>query len=630
MTAASGLVIVDKPAGLTSHDVVARIRRLAGTRRVGHAGTLDPMATGVLVVGVEKATRLLGHLALTEKEYSATIRLGQATDYRRRRRPDHDRGRRRRRLRGGAGAPPLAALTGEIQQVPPAISAIKVAGQRAYRLTRAGAPPGLAARTVTVSQLVLTALRPPGDLMDVDVRVTCSSGTYIRAIARDLGAALGVGGHLTALRRTRVGPYTAAMARTLDELAASLTVIPLAEAAAAAFPRRELTADEAAKVSHGGRLPATRPGQRAGRRVWPGWHAGRAAHRGSGPGPLARRIRAVGGAARTLPRPARRRRGRLGAPPDHAGSAGEEWHMQRWQGLADVPDGWGCSVVTIGVFDGVHRGHQRIVGRAAEMPGSSPCRWSWSPSTRTRTRWCGPARIRRSCAPPGGAPSCWPGWVSTRSAAAVHATSSPGSGRTSSSGRCWPTGCTRRAWWSARTSGSATGRPANVALLAELGEKYDFTAEGVPLLAEAGVTISSTGIRELLAAGDVAGAARDLGRPHRVEGVVVRGHQRGRALGFPTANLETLPHTAIPADGVYAGWLASLDPAGVEEERWPAAISVGTNPTFDGRERTVEAYALDRDDLDLYGAHVAVDFTARLRGTVRFDSVDDLVDPDAP
>jgi len=162
-------------------------------------------------------------------------------------------------------------------------------------------------------------------------------------------------------------------------------------------------------------------------------------------------------------------------------------------------------------------------------------------------------------------------------------------------------------------------------LLAQLGEKYDFSAEGVPLLTENGVRISSTGIRERLDRGDVAGAAYDLGRPHRVEGVVVRGHQRGRALGFPTANLETLPHTAIPADGVYAGWLMLLADGGAEAERWPAAISVGTNPTFDGQERSVEAYALDRDDLDLYGAHVAVDFSARLRATVKFSSVDDLV-----
>jgi len=165
----------------------------------------------------------------------------------------------------------------------------------------------------------------------------------------------------------------------------------------------------------------------------------------------------------------------------------------------------------------------------------------------------------------------------------------------------------------------------DVALLAELGEKYDFYAAGVPLLTEDGVTISSTGIRARLAAGDVRGAAYDLGRPHRVEGVVVRGHQRGRALGFPTANLEPPAFTAIPADGVYAGWLTSLDSDGRAVEKWPAAISVGTNPTFEGRERTVEAYALDRDDLDLYGAHVAVDFAERLRETLKFDSVDELV-----
>jgi len=147
----------------------------------------------------------------------------------------------------------------------------------------------------------------------------------------------------------------------------------------------------------------------------------------------------------------------------------------------------------------------------------------------------------------------------------------------------------------------------------------------VPLLAEHGATVSSTAIRAMLAAGDVAAAAEDLGRPHRVEGVVVRGQQRGRTLGFPTANLQTLPHTAIPADGVYAGWLASLDPVGAETDRWPAAISVGTNPTFNGRERTVEAYALDRDDLDLYGVHVAVDFVARLRATLKFGSAAELV-----
>jgi len=270
----SGLVIVAKPAGMTSHDVVARVRRLAGTRRVGHAGTLDPMATGVLVVGIGKATRLLGHLALTEKEYDATIRLGQSTTT-----DDADGqilpvpgaehagsaavGGTRGRLAGDLLEPELraalAALTGEITQVPPGISAIKVNGKRAYQLTRSGAAPELAARTVTVWRLDLLAVRPDGELLDIDVAVTCSSGTYIRAIARDLGAALRTGGHLTALNRTRVGPYRISEARTLDQLAESFKAIPLAQAAAAAFRRRDLTAQEAQLLSHGGRLPAITP-----------------------------------------------------------------------------------------------------------------------------------------------------------------------------------------------------------------------------------------------------------------------------------------------------------------------------------------------------------------------------------
>jgi tRNA pseudouridine55 synthase len=262
VTAISGLLIVDKPAGWTSHDVVAKIRKVAGTKRVGHAGTLDPMATGVLVVGVERATRLLGYLTLAEKEYAATIRLGQTTDT-----DDAD----------GAVISSVSvtsvddaelqhavsALTGQINQVPPGISAIKIGGQRSYRLARAGQPPELAPRTVTVREFAVTAVRPADQVVDIDARVTCSSGTYVRALARDLGAALGVGGHLTALRRTRVGPYLASEARTLEQLTAEaeLRLIPLAAAAAAAFPRRDLTHAQAGAVAHGARLDATGTGE---------------------------------------------------------------------------------------------------------------------------------------------------------------------------------------------------------------------------------------------------------------------------------------------------------------------------------------------------------------------------------
>ncbi len=262
MSAASagGLVIVDKPGGMTSHDVVARVRRLAGTRKVGHAGTLDPMATGVLVIGVEKATRLLGYLTLTEKEYAGTIRLGQSTS------TDDAEGE----ITGGTPAADVSAetlpaaiagLTGEIEQVPPAVSAVKVDGQRAYRLTRAGAAPELKPRPVTVYEFTVTGLRREGPLLDLDVTVRCSSGTYIRALARDLGAALGTGGHLTRLRRTRVGGYRIEDARTLEQLAERFEVLPLAQAAAAAFPSRTLTADEARRLAHGGRLAAAPAGQ---------------------------------------------------------------------------------------------------------------------------------------------------------------------------------------------------------------------------------------------------------------------------------------------------------------------------------------------------------------------------------
>ncbi|MEU8134887.1 tRNA pseudouridine(55) synthase TruB [Streptodolium elevatio] len=250
-----GLVIVDKPAGLTSHDVVGRMRRIAGTRRVGHAGTLDPMATGVLVIGIEKATRLLGHLALTEKTYEATIRLGQATV------TDDAEGEVTATTPAGevtreAVDAGIAGLTGAIMQVPSKVSAIKVDGKRSYARVREGEEVELAARPVTVSRFDVHEMRRDADVVDLDVTVTCSSGTYIRALARDLGTHLDVGGHLTMLRRTAVGPYPIEGARTLEQLEESFSVLPIADAAAAAFPRRDVTADEARLVAHGGRLKA--------------------------------------------------------------------------------------------------------------------------------------------------------------------------------------------------------------------------------------------------------------------------------------------------------------------------------------------------------------------------------------
>lgn len=254
----NGLLVVDKPAGLTSHDVVARVRRLAGTRKVGHAGTLDPMATGVLVIGINRATRLLGHLLLTDKAYDATIRLGATTS------TDDAEGEvlataptaevTEDAIRAG-----LAAQVGDIEQVPSAVSAIKVDGKRAYERVRAGEQVELAARRVHVGSIDITRIERDPDGISVDVSVRCSSGTYIRAIARDLGAGLGVGGHLTALRRTAVGPFGIDAARTLDDLADELGLLDISEAARTSFPSYELDEVQTAMVRVGKKLPIDLP-----------------------------------------------------------------------------------------------------------------------------------------------------------------------------------------------------------------------------------------------------------------------------------------------------------------------------------------------------------------------------------
>ncbi|MGO4597913.1 tRNA pseudouridine(55) synthase TruB [Terrabacter sp. 2RAF25] len=269
-----GLLVVDKPAGWTSHDVVARARRLCGTRRVGHAGTLDPMATGVLVLGVDRATKLLTFLVGCDKSYAATIRLGMSTL------TDDAEGEATEAL-GVDDVPALeaalpaavAALTGDIHQVPSAVSAIKVKGVRSYTRVRQGDAVELPPRPVTVSRFDVLSVRPgtatvevgpPIDVVDVDVEVDVSSGTYVRALARDLGSALGVGGHLTALRRTRVGRFGLDHALSLDELTttaeaegpAGIRLLPIADAARAQLPVHEVSAADALRLSHGQRIPS--------------------------------------------------------------------------------------------------------------------------------------------------------------------------------------------------------------------------------------------------------------------------------------------------------------------------------------------------------------------------------------
>ncbi|GAC1406399.1 MAG: tRNA pseudouridine(55) synthase TruB [Mycobacterium sp.] len=246
-----GLVVVDKPAGITSHDVVGRCRRIFGTRKVGHAGTLDPMATGVLVVGIDRATKILGLLTATDKTYAATIRLGQTTS------TEDAEGEVLESVSAGDVTDSqieaaIAALCGEIAQVPSAVSAVKVGGQRAYKLAREGRSVELAPRTVRINRFDALAVRRRGGLVDVDVTVDCSSGTYIRALARDVGAALGVGGHLTVLRRLRVGRFGLDQSRTLDELAEQPRLsYSLDEACLQSFPRRDLSTVEAEDTRHG-------------------------------------------------------------------------------------------------------------------------------------------------------------------------------------------------------------------------------------------------------------------------------------------------------------------------------------------------------------------------------------------
>ncbi|WP_374945408.1 tRNA pseudouridine(55) synthase TruB [Agreia sp.] len=257
----SGILLVDKPGGMTSHDVVSAARRLAGTRKVGHAGTLDPMATGLLVLGINSSTRLLTFVVGLDKEYLATIRLGEATT------TDDAEGQ----VNSSAAAGIVTALrqheidarvdelTGDIEQTPSTVSAIKVDGKRAYALAREGIDVQLKPRPVTVSEFEVLSCTPAtsatgADVLDLAVRVVCSSGTYIRALARDLGRSLDTGGHLTALRRTRIGPFTVDAAADLDTVVVADALLSPAHAASELFSTLHLSDEQSIDLGHGKRL----------------------------------------------------------------------------------------------------------------------------------------------------------------------------------------------------------------------------------------------------------------------------------------------------------------------------------------------------------------------------------------
>ncbi|GHH88055.1 riboflavin biosynthesis protein [Streptomyces sulfonofaciens] len=298
--------------------------------------------------------------------------------------------------------------------------------------------------------------------------------------------------------------------------------------------------------------------------------------------------------------------------------------MQRWRGLEDIPQDWGRSVVTIGSYDGVHRGHQLIIGRAVQRArelGIPSVVVTFDPH---------PSEVVRPGSHP---PLLAPHHRRAELMADLGVDALLILPFTTEFSQLSPAEFVAKVLVDRLHAKEVVEGPnfrfghraaGHVDLLAELGRTYDYDVEVVDLFvrgeAGGGEPFSSTLVRRLIAEGDVAGAAEILGRPHRVEGVVVRGAQRGRELGFPTANVETLPHSAIPADGVYAGWLLA------QGEAMPSAISVGTNPQFDGTERTVEAYAIDRVGLELYGLHAAVDFLSFVRGQARFDSIDELLE----
>ncbi|MBB5116635.1 bifunctional riboflavin kinase/FAD synthetase [Streptomyces eurocidicus] len=297
--------------------------------------------------------------------------------------------------------------------------------------------------------------------------------------------------------------------------------------------------------------------------------------------------------------------------------------MQRWRGLEDIPQDWGRSVVTIGSYDGVHRGHQLIIGRAVERArelGVPAVVVTFDPH---------PSEVVRPGSHP---PLLAPHHRRAELMAELGVDAVLILPFTAEFSKLSPADFVVKVLVDKLHAKLVVEGPnfrfghraaGDVEFLKELGATYDYGVEVIDLYvtgeAGGGLPFSSTLTRKLVAEGDVAGAMEILGRPHRVEGVVVQGAQRGRELGYPTANVETLPHTAIPADGVYAGWLV------VGEEAMPAAISVGTNVQFDATERTVEAYAIDRTDLDLYGLHVAVDFLSYLRGMEKFESIEALL-----
>ena len=586
-----GYLVIDKPAGWTSFDVVARARRLLGEKGIGHAGTLDPAATGVLPLAVGMATRTLEFLNDASKTYLAEVTFGVETD-------SHDvdghvtHTTDASALTAGAIETALERWRGPGEQIPPMHAAIKVGGQKLYDLARRGEEIPRAPRPVTFHVLEMLEWHPPAATLLVD----CSKGTYIRSLARDLGAALGTGAYLSNLVRLRSGPFHLCQAITMDELTrielpwvwpwvAAHPDIPVQD-----WPALVLDADDARRWRQGSTIPAERGTSGPIRAYdvageWLG--AGHAAPDGAGWRPR----KVVPPSSSPLPPPSE-------APP------------------ALPPRE---RIVTIGTFDGVHRGHRRLLDQAVQRAkelGLPITGVTFEPV---------PAAVLR--------PEAFSGRISTPEEK-MEQLAEAGLDEivvvpfTLELSRWSPeefmawlqekTGL--RELWVGEEFALGKDRAGTVERLAEIAAALGFRVVAVPRLTNGEEVVSSSRVRAAVMSGDVAPARRLLGRPFRVKGEVVHGQHLGRAIGFPTANVVPPAGLAPLADGIYAawGWLPG------DETPRPAVAYIGSRPTVDDGERMVETHLLDFDG-DLYGQTLATDFLERIRPDARFASLEELI-----
>ena len=609
-----GVLVVDKPVGPTSHDMVDLVRRLTGVRRVGHGGTLDPFAAGVLPVFIGRATRLVEYHMADDKAYRAMIAFGatSTTD-------DLDG-----ELTVTDGPAPdqaaveaaLAPFRGRISQVPPDHSAVRVQGRHAYELARGGERPALSARQVEIQRLELVAwddadpARPTAT-----VEIACSAGTYIRAIARDLGAALGCGAYLVALTRSQSGPFTRDGAHVPDAIRAAFATGRGAEPPAAGRrrsrrlpergPRRQAISRRSSGARSCGRRPAAPavvepsvPGSTQGRPL---------------PGPRRQRSPGRDRAARGRPAPPGEGARRAGIP-----SLSVERHARLEALAADLR-----SVATIGAFDGMHRGHVALIDRLvreARQRGTRGGRGDLRATSRSGPAGhaaellCDPAERDARLADLGVDHLV----VERFDADLAAQTAETFVRRLNAGGRLV-------ALLMTEASAFGRGRGGTLSSMRALGAAEGFEVVEVPQRRAGGEVISSSRIRAAIVTGRLAEARRLLGRSYAVTGTVVHGDGRGRALGFPTANLAFAAPVALPPDGIYAVHVDWGGEPTHPSRRKDGVASLGVRPTFGVGARVLEVFLLDTDE-DLYDLRLRVTFVRRQRGERRFEQVGQLVE----